>query len=244
MNKTLLVVPCYNEAKRLDLPGFAEASHSSLQIIFVDDGSKDNTEELISGFISGKEHLHILRLRENTGKANAIRQGMQHALSHPGLSGFEWYGYWDADLSTPLWEVENMLSYRATYGDHIEGIFGSRVYRLGSTIRRSQIRHFVGRGFATIVKILLDIDTYDSQCGAKLFKRSLAEIVFSEPFLSRWIFDLEILLRAEQKNIIEYPLRRWEDIPGGQLRIAREFPGVMRDLLKIHRAYFGPGKRK
>jgi len=244
MNKTLLVVPCYNESKRLNLLTFAEAAHPFMQILFVNDGSKDQTGELISNFIINNSYLHILSLKENVGKANAIWQGMQYAFSHPELAMFDWYGYWDADLSTPLCEVENMFNYSAIYGSNIEGILGSRIYRLGSKISRLQIRHILGRGFATISKLLLDIDTYDSQCGAKLFKKSLSEIIFAKPFLSRWVFDLEILLRVDQRNMIEYPLCKWEHISGGQLKIGREFLFILRDILKIRHMYLGNFKKR
>lgn len=237
MNRTLLVVPCYNESQRLDLPAFQDAANPLLQILFVNDGSRDRTGEMIRLFVLNQRHLHFLNLQKNVGKGNAVWQGMQHALSHPELANFEWYGYWDADLATPLWEVENMFNYRDTYGDDIEGIIGSRVYRLGSRINRSQLRHVLGRGFATMATLLLNIQAYDSQCGAKLFSKSLSENVFSQPFHSRWLFDLEILLRAEQKKIIEYPLRKWQDIPGGQLRLGKEFLLVLRDLMVIRRAY-------
>ena len=244
MNRTLLVVPCYNESGRLDLTAFQAAANPSLQILLVNDGSTDRTGEMIRLFVLNQRHLHFLNLEKNVGKGNAVWQGMQHALNHPELADFEWYGYWDADLATPLWEVRNMYNFAATYDDTVEGIIGSRVYRLGSRISRSQLRHILGRGFATAAKLLLNIEAYDSQCGAKLFSRSLSTKVFAQPFRSRWLFDLEILLRAEQKKIIEYPLRKWQDIPGGQLRLGKEFPRVLRDLMVIRRAYSAPSHKE
>ncbi|MBK9322807.1 MAG: glycosyltransferase [Bdellovibrionaceae bacterium] len=233
----VLVVPCYNEEKRLDLEAFEEGAQGEIQILFVDDGSKDKTVECISEFIKDKPNLHLHQCPQNGGKAAAVREGMLKVLAHPLLRQATWVGYWDADLATPLWEVPNMLQYAELYSKDVDSIWGSRVYRLGSRIIRSAKRHYLGRGFATLISLLLKVESYDSQCGAKLFRKELIEKGFREKFLSNWIFDVEIMLRLKGHHIIEYPLRVWEDAPGSKVKIYREIFRVFSDILRIRQKY-------
>jgi dolichyl-phosphate beta-glucosyltransferase len=232
-------VPCYNEEKRLDLAAFEEGAQGEMQILFVDDGSKDGTVPMIEKFIEGKSNLHVHRCPKNGGKAAAVREGMLYIAKHPKLSKAEWVGFWDADLATPLWEVPNMLKYSELYTNRVDSIWGSRVYRLGSDIKRSPHRHYLGRGFATVVATLLHVGSYDSQCGAKLLRREHIDRAFGEAFLSNWIFDVEILLRMKGYQLVEYPLRQWEDMPGSKVKVFREILRVFRDILKIRKKYLG-----
>jgi len=235
----VLVVPCYNEEKRLDLQAFAEGAQGEIQILFVDDGSKDNTVSHIKKFIVGKSNFHVHSCPKNGGKAAAVREGMLYLTKHPRLSRATWVGYWDADLATPLWEVPNMIKYAEFYTSKVDSIWGSRVSRLGSKIVRAPHRHYLGRGFATLISILLKVESYDSQCGAKLIRREHIETAFNESFLSNWIFDVEIMLRLKGKLLVEYPLRQWEDIPGSKVKIFREILRVFSDILKIRKKYLG-----
>lgn len=235
----VLIVPCYNEEKRLDLEAFEEGAQGEIQILFVDDGSKDNTVSRIQKFIAGKPNLHLYSCAKNGGKAAAVREGMLYAIKDPHLSQATWMGYWDADLATPLWEVPNMIKYAELYDSKVDSIWGSRVYRLGSKIVRSPHRHYLGRGFATLISFLLKVESYDSQCGAKLLRREHIEAAFGESFLSNWIFDVEIMLRLKGKQLVEYPLRQWEDIPGSKVKIFREILRVFQDILKIRKKYLG-----
>lgn len=235
----VLVVPCYNEEKRLNLAAFEEGAQGEVQILFTDDGSKDNTVGMIQKFIEGKSNFHVHRCPQNGGKAAAVREGMLHVLKHPVLSKAKWVGFWDADLATPLWEVPNMIQYADFYAEKVDSVWGSRVYRLGSKIVRSAKRHYLGRGFATVISLLLNVESYDSQCGAKLFRTEHIEKAFGESFLSNWIFDVEIMLRMKNHNLIEYPLRHWEDIPGSKVKIHKEILRVFLDILKIRKKYLG-----
>jgi glycosyltransferase involved in cell wall biosynthesis len=233
----MLVVPCYNEESRLDLEAFEEGAQGEIQILFVDDGSKDGTVAKIQAFIEGKPNLHLYRCPQNGGKANAVRQGLLHSATHPVLSKAKWIGYWDADLATPLWEVPNMLQYAEFYNETVAAVWGSRVYRLGSSIHRSPLRHYLGRGFATVIATLLKVESYDTQCGAKLFRAEHLQAAFAEPFISNWIFDVEILLRLKDHLLIEYPLRKWEDVPGSKVKVYKEILRVFKDVLKIRKRY-------
>ena len=236
MEKILLIVPCYNEEERLNLLEFEKYS-SEISFIFANDGSSDKTEEIIRDFIFDKNGMYLYNLKQNSGKAEAIRQTMNHVLDSEIYNEYKWIGFFDADLATPIWEIKNFFTYAQTYEISIDAIWGSRIYRLGSNIVRSSLRHYLGRIFATVIGTVLKIKSYDSQCGAKIFKRELCEKSFREPFLSKWIFDVELLLRLEGSNIIEYPLRSWEDIPGSKLKVGKEIFRVLFDIFKIWKKY-------
>lgn len=231
MTPVVLVVPCYNESRRFKADAFREYARD-IRFLFVDDGSGDGTALLIEA--AKLPNAEVLRLPKNVGKAEAIRQGMLKASGAPNC---EWIGFWDADLSTPLAEVDYMLQQQRLGGGEAVLLLGSRVKRLGATIRRSLKRHFLGRCFVTVANFYLGVQVYDSQCGAKLFRPAIAERAFREPFVSRWIFDLEILLRLRADRALEIPLRQWIDEPGSKVRILRELLRVLSDLNQIKHRY-------
>jgi dolichyl-phosphate beta-glucosyltransferase len=231
-----LIVPCFNEADRLDFGRMASLP-PGVTCLLVDDGSRDRTLELARRHQSAS--LHVFALPRNAGKAEAVRQGVLHARARGLLDNVDWVGYWDADLATPFSEVPHMLAYAGLSEERVDGIFASRVRRLGSQIERSYIRHVLGRCFATLSSALLQLRVYDSQCGAKLLRTDLVDVAFGEPFISRWLFDLEILMRLRGRQIVEYPLRAWTDVPGGTLRVSTEAVRTLLDLVRIRRRYLG-----
>jgi dolichyl-phosphate beta-glucosyltransferase len=235
--KVCLIVPCYNESKRLDIQSFKNFSSEKLFFLFVDDGSSDNTTDFLNKSLKGQLHMTSLSLKKNLGKANAIQQGYNFLKSTKTISQYTWIGYWDADLATPLWEIENMLKYANLFYPQCECIYASRVYRLGGKIIRSPLRHYLGRAFATLIYLALKVDSYDSQCGAKLIHQNVVDISFQKPFLSKWIFDVEIMLRLKKKEIVEYPLKYWKDIPGSKVKVGREIFRVLKDIIKIKNEY-------
>jgi dolichyl-phosphate beta-glucosyltransferase len=231
-----VVIPCFNEAARLDLDRVARAPAGVLCLV-VDDGSSDGTGDLVQRRESAT--LRVLKLPRNVGKAEAIRRGVLHARDTGLLDGAEWVGYWDADLATPLSEIDRFLAYAACAGGRVDGILGSRIRRLGSTIVRSSRRHVLGRAFATLATWLCGLGCYDSQCGAKLFRTELIDQAFGEAFESRWIFDVEIVLRLRDRRLIEYPLSEWVDVRGSKISVAAVAVPTLIDLLRIRRRYRG-----
>ncbi|MEK6625910.1 MAG: glycosyltransferase [Bdellovibrionota bacterium] len=231
--KVCLVVPCYNDAARLKIPDFLK-SDPHIFFIFVDDGSGDKTSQIIQPHCNGR--LHLLKLEKNVGKAEAVRKGMLYFLENDFFSGIEWAGFWDADLATPLSEVPTFLHYISLY-KKVDAIWGSRVFRLGSKIVRSQKRHICGRFFATALFLLFRIGSYDTQCGAKLFRRAVIHKSFGAPFISRWIFDVEILLLLKDHEVIEYPVSSWEDVAGSKLKITHQIFRILTDLWKIRKKF-------
>lgn len=233
--KVVVVVPSYNEARRLDLAAFERAvgDRDWLSLLFVDDGSTDETAVVLEGLRDDlPSRVAVHRLPENRGKAEAVRRGLLRAMDEtPDV-----VGYWDADLSTPLDELDGMLERLVT--EDLDLVLGSRVRLLGRTIERNPIRHLVGRGFATAASLALRLPVYDTQCGAKLLRVTpeLAQVL-SEPFCTRWVFDVELLARLsdpERFRVAEHPLRTWRDIPGSKLR-PLDALGALADLATIAR---------
>ena len=231
-----LIVPCYNEEKRLHLDAFIAAQILGIHFFFVDDGSKDKTAEMISKAAKNYSFLHLVRIEKNSGKAEAVRRGMIEVQKKINLDEDSWIGFWDADLATPLSEIPKMLEYGKLY-DKVDSIWCSRVYRLGADVKRSPLRHYLGRGFATLVGELLHIKSYDSQCGAKLFKPATIQTAFGEKFIGKWVFDVEVLLRLKNFEVIEYPVTEWRDVPGSKVKIHREIFRVFWEILKIRKKY-------
>jgi len=241
---TALVVPCHDEAARLDteaLLAFA-AERPWLRVWLVDDGSRDGTRALLQRLAArAPASFAVLALDENRGKGEAVRRGLLRALEeHP-----ERVGFWDADGATPLAALERFLE---TFEAHpeLEMVLGSRIQLLGRRIERQVLRHYLGRVAATWVSHMLGVAVYDTQCGAKLFRPTpaLAEAL-AEPFLTRWVFDVELLARwmrardvagseAVGQLVRELPLEVWRDVPGSRIR-PRDVFGVPRDLWRIHR---------
>lgn len=245
MQKTIVVVPCYNEAERLPAESFLEAAgmDPSLTLLFVDDGSTDATRAVLAGLCSRRpKQLLLLGLDQNVGKAEAVRRGLLAALERsPAV-----VGYFDADLATPLSEVAPM---RALFDDPVvEMVLGSRVALLGRAIERSPKRHYLGRVFATVASLVLGIAVYDTQCGAKLFRNTpRTRALFAQPFCVSWSFDVEILARllgissladGHQGGgvAIEYPLRGWRDVAGSKLGLQASLRAAA-DLLVVWARY-------
>jgi glycosyltransferase involved in cell wall biosynthesis len=227
-----LAVPCFNERQRLDIGAFAAgAREHKLGTLFVDDGSSDGTAEFIQAEIDGKPGLELLRCPENRGKGAAVRAGVLQLAKE--CQEAEWIGFWDADLSTPLDEVRHMRGFHEMEGVKVDVIWASRVMRAGSHIDRRFNRHLFGRLFATAAGELLGVRAYDTQCGAKLFRRDVVPRVFGEEFVSRWIFDVELYGRLGHDKIVECPVKAWTHKPGSKISVFREFPQVMGDLLRI-----------
>ena len=241
---TALVVPCYNEARRLPAADFAEFLRKTpdLCVVFVDDGSSDATPARLRELAEAvPEQVEILTLPRNRGKAEAVRAGVQHALEQAPA----YVGYWDADLATPLaaaLQLRSLLEERP----ELDLVLGARVVMLGRRIERRALRHYLGRAAATAIALSLGLRVYDTQCGAKLFRVTpVLPGLFAEPFAARWIFDVELLARllvarggrgAGADRICELPLESWRDVPGSKLRLG-DYLRAAGDLWRIHRRY-------
>jgi glycosyltransferase involved in cell wall biosynthesis len=236
MPKTVIVVPCYNEADRLDFAAFRPLlADPEIHIVFVDDGSLDGTHaKLLQLRHECGDRIEVIRLTPNQGKAEAVRQGMRLGLSHGG----DVVGYLDADLSTPATEMCRLV--RVLRESTASAVLGARVRMLGYSIEREASRHYLGRLFATIASLALQLHVYDTQCGAKAFRDTPAlRCALEHRFRSRWAFDVELIgrLLAPPANVaglspsdfLEVPLLTWTHVPGSKLKPV----GMMRAGLEV-----------
>ncbi len=253
MLKTIIVVPCYNEASRLDVEAFSDfvTQHDDIELLFVNDGSRDETARVLEQLRAQQpQRISIQHLPRNVGKAEAVRRGMLTAFArHPAFAG-----YWDADLATPLDEIPRFLKIMRRQKP-VQLVMGTRVRLMGRQIERKVSRHFLGRIFATLASAILRLPVYDTQCGAKLFRISTPIVsLFQETFQSRWIFDVELLARCVARArdgflpppheiIYECPLRHWCDVSGSKLK-PWDFVQAFVELFQIHRKYSWNRRRK
>lgn len=239
MDKIFLVIPCYNEESRLDELAFREvlATKENLFIIFVNDGSSDNTIAILKRIKElAVDRVNIIDNQENLGKAESVRLGINQAVT----DGATIVGYLDADLATSLDEALRLIEFLKVSEKQL--VFGVRIRTLNNLIIRKRSRHVFGRVFATLAARMLRLTIYDTQCGAKFFKRELAEKLFREEFLSRWLFDVEIFARIIGLKLVvseiaeEMCLKQWVD--KGESRVS--FFAIIAmplEMLKIAKKY-------
>ena len=262
MDNCIVVVPCYNEAARLDTHAFRQfaAQGHPQRFLFVDDGSTDDTSEVLETLRRySPQRFDVCRLPHNMGKAEAVRQGMLRALR----SRVDSVGFWDADLATPLEAIPQFCRILRR-NPRMQMVIGVRLKLLGRSIERRIVRHCLGRIFARAASLVLGLPVCDTQCGAKLFRASPeVHALFQQPFYTNWVFDVELLARlihgrkAGRKSagappplddsketvencIYELPLDRWRDVAGSKVR-ARDFFKSFFELAHIYWSYLRPG---
>jgi len=240
MKTVALVVPCKNEAKRLQIDAFLRAvtEFTWLSVCFVNDGSTDDTAEALSHLERLSPAFRALHLPVNVGKAEAVRTGIAYLdrFSHADL-----FGFWDADLATPLEELPNFVA-EFEGNPHLAAAIGSRWPHLGADVKRSACRGVVGKIVKSLVRRFLGVDVWDTQCGAKVFARETARNIFRDPFRTRWLFDVELLSRLGRKGmlraVLEIPLSSWRDVSDSKFGVGescRAFFELMRLLVFAHR---------
>ena len=217
------MVPAYNEAARLPatLPKLAQfcERHGSVEVLIVDDGSKDTTAAIVQEFAARYPFARLLQNPGNRGKGYSVRHGMQKAQG-------DWILSTDADLSSPLEEVNKLID--AVDREQAAGAIGSRALdRSLVGVHQAAFREMSGRIFNVIMRLATGLPFRDTQCGFKLFRRDAAEVIFSRQLLDGFGFDVEDLLiaRIHGFKVVEVPVR-WDNVEGtkvGALTGARAF---------------------
>ncbi len=237
LNNIGIVVPCYNEEDRLDTNEYKLflSKNSGVFILFINDCSTDNTNTKLSDITAYSNAEHIT-LEKNYGKAEAVRKGVILLLNR----GYDYIGFWDADLSTPLNEIKNFIPYFIK-DQSISAVIGSRIPRLGSKIIYRKARRYIGRMITLILSLgpLRNISVYDSQCGSKIFNSKICDTIFRYPFRTKWLFDVEILMRInyldlEDDIIIEYPLNEWTHKAGSKIYY-RDIISIINEIIILFR---------
>ncbi|MCS6797374.1 MAG: glycosyltransferase [Myxococcota bacterium] len=240
----VVVIPCYNEAGRLDREQLeALLREPAVGLVLVDDGSRDGTADGLRAIAAAHPgRVDVVTFERNRGKAEAVRAGMRLALDR----GARWVGYLDADFATPAAEMLRLLDVIRTTGKGC--VLASRVARLGARVERRASRHLLGRVFATLASLALDLTVYDTQCGAKWFASGPElEAALARPFRARWVFDVELLGRLLGRiddgpalrvdDVLEVPTEAWRDVRGSKLRLGAMARSLV-DLADVARRRF------
>jgi glycosyltransferase involved in cell wall biosynthesis len=217
---------------------FIQFVHENLgyHLCFVNDGSKDNTLEVLNNLRKGREdYISIYNCEKNGGKAEAVRLGVLHLAKNLNL---DYIGYLDADLSTDFKDFEDLVKTIET--SRFKIVSGSRIDRMGANITKESARKVISKTINMIIRMILGMSFQDTQCGAKIMTKDIATNMFNEKFVTRWIFDVEIFLRMKkfygkelvQNLICEQPLKRWIHADGSKLSM-RDSVKIVGQLLEI-----------
>jgi dolichyl-phosphate beta-glucosyltransferase len=229
-----VVIPAYNEAIRLPpyLLSIREYLERTLagnyEVVVVDDGSQDGLSDLLEKRRVEWPQLCLHRHRANRGKGAAVRTGMLAARGTFLL-------FADADGATPI-EEEQLL--RAALAGGADLAIGSRLLDDGAFKRSKRLlsRDLAGRSFAWLVRQFLGLPLRDTQCGFKMFRREAGQTLFRLCREPGYLFDLEVLIRAQQLGFrtAEVPVR-WRDVPGSKVRLLRDGWKMARGLWTLWR---------
>ncbi len=236
-----IVVPAYNEAERIGptlraITEYLDASHSSYELIVVDDGSRDATREVVAELGRAHPAISLLALSANQGKGAAVRAGILASRGDEVL-------FSDADLSTPIDELPRL---RAALAAGADVAIGSRA-GAESTVVQPLLRRLQGRMFHLAVRMLgfAAVTTLrDTQCGFKLFRRSVAVALFQHLTIPRFAFDVEILELAYRRfQIAEVPVA-WTHASGSKVRPGIDAIAMLLDLVRLRGGWLLRGRTR
>jgi CheY-like chemotaxis protein len=237
-----VVIPCYNEEERLLGKEFRDFAHSNLgyHLCFVNDGSTDKTLEVLEELKKGNEsNISIYDCEKNGGKAEAVRLGMLHMAKDPQL---DYIGFLDADLSTDFRDFDDLVE--TLDQSDFKIVSGSRMSRMGADITKESARKIISMTINLIIRTILRMPFNDTQCGAKVMDRSVVPLLFNKPFITKWLFDVEMFIRMRKyygkteakKLICEQPLKRWIHADGSKLSM-KDSVKIVGQLAKIAFVY-------
>lgn len=229
MKTVSIIIPAYNESKRLPLTlkkwieFFPKCQDFSInEIIIVDDGSTDKTADFISVF---KDDLpiEIIRIQKNQGKGTAVKAGVKKASS-------DFVFIYDADAAVLPEELKKLMK-------NIDGfdiVIGSRIIK-GSLTQMSKKRRFVGKCFHLVCFPLIP-QIKDASCGAKLLKTDVAKIIFEKQTIKKFAFDIEILWLAKKMNFkVKEVGIVWKEIPGSKVKIFKDSIEMFFAVLSLYK---------
>ncbi len=215
MQKATIVIPAYNEEKRIckTLEAYSAYFESlrkdkklDYDILVVINNTKDKTEEIVKRFTKENSRIKYLNFIQG-GKGFAIIEGFKEALKRDN----ELIGFVDADMATSPEEYWKLIKNIGEYG----GVIASRRLK-HSMVNASLYRKLTNRGFNILVRLLLHLPYYDTQCGAKLFKRETIKELLTDKINPQWAFDVDLLHKLRNKKIKEIPTK-WEDKAGSKI---------------------------
>lgn len=235
-----IIIPCYNEEQRIisslnTVVSFMNSYNPSFEIIIVDDGSRDSSVTLIKNYISSRENIYLVE-NPHKGKGYAVRTGVL-------MSAGKYILMTDADLATPIDEIKRLLLW-VSENDYDIAI-ASREGLGASRHEEPLLRHFMGRVFNFLIKLIVGLFYKDTQCGFKLFKGDLARDMFHRLILFGDIsqvvkypkvtaFDVEVLVIAKNDGlkVKEIPVS-WTYVPTKRVSAIRDSVLMLLEITKI-----------
>lgn len=233
-----IVVPAYDEEKRLGaslkrMLAYFDSVRYPFEILVVDDGSQDNTARLVNTIAACRPQVRLLSYKSNRGKGYAVRYGMLQARGERVL-------FCDADLATPIEEIEKLL---AKLDEGYDIAIGSRDVKGSQLVKRqSPLRELGGRVFNKMVQAIAVPGIHDTQCGFKLFTQSAAQAIFRRCQVDHFAFDVEVLylaIRFFGMRVAEVPVR-WAHQEGSKVRFFRDAIRMLKTLFRIRMTHYEP----
>ena len=225
-----IVIPAYNESARIEAAlervlGCVAERGWDAEVLVVDDGSKDDTVEIVERWMLQHPRLHLVKNAGNRGKGYSVRNGLLQAAGDVVM-------FTDADLSAPMEEAERLLTAIAEGADVA---IGSRwMDRTRQTIHQPLYRQFFGRCFNWITRRVMGLPFKDTQCGFKAFRREAAQVIFRLQTIERWGFDPEILFIARKlKYVIREVPVTWGHDERSRLSYLRDGMKMLEDMAVI-----------
>jgi len=227
-----IVIPAYNEAQRLEaslnsvLGYLRPGAFRPFEVVVVDDGSTDDTAQVVERFRAAHPEVRLLSNPGNRGKGYAVRHGVLEA-------GGDWILVSDADLSAPIEELDKLLE--AARQHQAAVVIGSRALdRSLIAVHQSRFRENAGRIFNLLVRLLAGLPFRDTQCGFKLYARGAAGEIFRRQRIERFGFDVEALYIARGLGFraLEVPVR-WSHAEGTKVRMLHDSLNMFLDLVRI-----------
>jgi len=225
-----IIVPVFNEARRLDaglngLMSYLASAPRATELIVVDDGSSDNTAQLVESRLDGRPHARLIRVPVNRGKGFAVKTGMLAGLGAVRL-------FTDIDLSVPIATADRFYESCAAGTPVVIGtrqVATSRVL-----VRQARAREFLSSVFRRFTQSFVTPGLSDVTCGFKAFRAEVAEKIFQQSRIERWTFDAEILFLAQHYGIrVEEAPVEWSNSPETKVRLAIDLPRSLLELLRV-----------
>jgi len=225
-----VIIPAYNEERRLlstleSVYRYLKERGAPFEILVVDDGSLDHTEDIVEDFGQGKDEVRLISYHPNRGKGYAVKLGM---LS----SQYELMLFDDADGSSA---IDQLPPLEKALQEGFDVAIGSRnLPEAGKKVQASASRKYIGNTFNVIVQSLLLPGINDTQCGFKLFKRASGTDIFSVSQLEGFAFDVELLYIARLRGykVAEIAID-WTNVAGSKVNVMVDSPKMLLDVLSI-----------
>jgi hypothetical protein len=233
-----VIVPCYNEFKRLNHLAFKEFSEQNphMHFYFASDGSTDDTCNIITEKLLNNKTRFLIDYKINRGKAETVRDSI-YKIYNDSVS-YDYFAFIDADLAIPLEQINKIKGQADLCMD--KSVFITVRTKKEFQQSKSKLRYYISVIWKFFfIKMFFGLNISDTQCGCKMFKKEIIENTFKDNFISRWLFDIEIIFRAFKKQnncLVEVPIIKLNDNSDSSIN-NRAILLLLKDVFKIYAKY-------